>query len=142
MREADGTGQHLGRGTPEQGLYLFVETQVPETVSNTTAPFLLSLPMTSIDGMNWNYDVTVYPKTSALRRHLKKMLRESKADTAKTTARINHRRLFILFSPPGSIGDGSGVPDPLLRFAVDHVPRHLFLQYTYTDTSSSRAFVP
>ena len=60
MPETDGTG-HTSAAELEQGLYLFVETQVPETVSNTTAPFLLSLPMTSIDGMNWNYDVTVYP---------------------------------------------------------------------------------
>ena len=51
MPETDGTG-HTSAAELEQGLYLFVETQVPETVSNTTAPFLLSLPMTSIDGMN------------------------------------------------------------------------------------------
>lgn len=82
MPETDGTG-HTSAAELEQGLYLFVETQVPETISNTTAPFLLSLPMTSIDGMNWNYDVTVYPKNERTAPTLEKTLRESKADTGK-----------------------------------------------------------
>ena len=82
MPETDGTG-HTSAAELEQGLYLFVETQVPETISNTTAPFLLSLPMTSIAGMNWNYDVTVYPKNERTAPTLEKTLRESKADTGK-----------------------------------------------------------
>lgn len=51
------------------GLYLIVETKVPENVVSTTDPFLISLPMTSVNGTNatdggsrWIYDVTVYPK--------------------------------------------------------------------------------
>lgn len=44
----------------EQGLYILVETYVPENVKDTTSPFLVSLPMTTIDADNWNYDVTVY----------------------------------------------------------------------------------
>lgn len=39
--------------------------------------------MTSIDGMNWNYDVTVYPKNERTAPTLEKTLRESKADTGK-----------------------------------------------------------
>lgn len=45
------------------GLYLVVETSVPENVTYTVDPFLVSVPMTdtlSLD--NWFYDVTVYPK--------------------------------------------------------------------------------
>ena len=34
------------------GLYLVVETSVPEMVTSTTNPFLVSLPMTSVDGTN------------------------------------------------------------------------------------------
>ena len=45
-----------------QGLYLLVETRVPENVTSTTAPFLVSLPMTTVDGSEWNYDLTLYPK--------------------------------------------------------------------------------
>jgi len=44
------------------GLYLLVETKVPENVTTTCNPFFVSLPMTSVDGSEWNYDVTVYPK--------------------------------------------------------------------------------
>lgn len=44
------------------GLYLVVETAVPENVVSTVNPFLVSLPMTSLDGTQWLYDVTVYPK--------------------------------------------------------------------------------
>ena len=36
------------------GLYLLVETAVPEMVTSTTAPFLLSIPTTSVDGTNAN----------------------------------------------------------------------------------------
>lgn len=45
-----------------QGLYLLVETRVPEEVHTTTDPFFVSLPMTDPTGDHWNYDVTVYPK--------------------------------------------------------------------------------
>lgn len=44
------------------GLYLIVETAVPEDVTTTTAPFLVSIPMTDLRGDYWIYDVTVYPK--------------------------------------------------------------------------------
>ena len=47
----------------ELGLYLVVETEVPENVTSTVNPFLVSLPMTdthTADG--WFYDVHVYPK--------------------------------------------------------------------------------
>ena len=48
------------------GLYLCVETAVPEMVVSTVNPFLVSLPMTSVNGSNatdggtrWIYDVTM-----------------------------------------------------------------------------------
>ena len=66
-----------------QGLYLVVETRVPENVVDTTAPFLVSLPMTTIDGDNWNYDVVLYPKNETGSPNLEKTLREAKADTGK-----------------------------------------------------------
>ena len=102
MPETDGTG-HTSAAELEQGLYLFVETQVPETVSNTTAPFLLSLPMTSIDGMNWNYDVTVYPKNERTAPTLEKTLRESKADTGKTAVQIRSRTAMRTPPPAPSV---------------------------------------
>lgn len=61
MPETNATG-HASADQLEQGLYLIVETRVPENVTSTCNPFFVSLPMTTIDGAAWNYDVTVYPK--------------------------------------------------------------------------------
>lgn len=65
------------------GLYLLVETKVPEMVTSTCNPFFISLPMTSGDGNGWIYDVTVYPKNLTGDPALDKTLRESKDDTGK-----------------------------------------------------------
>ena len=55
MPETDESGRSSVDGLA-QGLYLVVETRVPEDVVDTTAPFLVSLPMTTIDGDQWNYE--------------------------------------------------------------------------------------
>ena len=49
MTETDATG-HASASDMEQGLYLIVETRVPENVTSTCNPFFVSLPMTTIDG--------------------------------------------------------------------------------------------
>ena len=73
------------------GLYLVAETKVPEMVVSTTNPFLVSVPMTSVNGTNandggtrWIYDITLYPKNLTGIPSLEKTLREAKADTGKT----------------------------------------------------------
>ena len=68
-----------------QGLYLVVETRVPKNVVDTTAPFLVSLPMTTIDGDSWNYDVVLYPKNETGSPNLEKTVREAQADTGKNS---------------------------------------------------------
>lgn len=72
------------------GLYLVVETKVPEMVVSTTDPFLVSVPMTAVNGTNatdggtrWIYDITIYPKNLTGIPTLEKTLRESKNDTGK-----------------------------------------------------------
>ena len=72
-----------------QGLYLLVETRVPENVTSTTAPFLVSLPMTTVDGSEWNYDLTLYPKNETGNPTLEKTVRESKADTGKNAGKAD-----------------------------------------------------
>ena len=72
-----------------QGLYLLVETRVPENVTSTTAPFLVSLPMTTVDGNEWNYDLTLYPQNETGNPTLEKTVRESKSDTGKNTGKTN-----------------------------------------------------
>ena len=74
----------------ELGLYLVVETQVPEMVVSTTNPFLVSVPMTTVDGTNaedggerWFYDITLYPKNLTGIPSLEKALRENVNDTGK-----------------------------------------------------------
>ena len=49
-----------------------VETRVPENVTSTCNPFLISLPMTTVDGSEWLYDLTVYPKNQTGNPDLKK----------------------------------------------------------------------
>lgn len=72
------------------GLYLVVETKVPEMVVSTTDPFLVSVPMTSVNGTNatdggtrWIYDITLYPKNLTGIPSLEKTLRENQNDTGK-----------------------------------------------------------
>lgn len=77
MPETDATG-HTSASIVEQGLYLVVETRVPENVTSTCNPFFVSLPMTTVDGAAWNYDVTVYPKNQTGNPTLDKTVRESK----------------------------------------------------------------
>ena len=66
------------------GLYLFVETKVPENVEYTTDPFFVSLPSTDVEGKDWFYDLEVYPKNQTTTPLLDKVVSENGtyADTA------------------------------------------------------------
>ena len=44
------------------GFYVVIETTTPDKVTTPVNPFLVSIPMTTVDGDNWLYDVHVYPK--------------------------------------------------------------------------------
>ena len=87
MTETDATG-HTSASNMEQGLYLVVETRVPENVTSACNPFFVSLPMTTIDGAAWNYDVTVYPKNQTGNPTLDKTVREAKNSTGKNTGSL------------------------------------------------------
>ena len=87
MTETDATG-HTSASDMEQGAYLVVETRVPENVISTCNPSLVSLPMTTIDGTAWNYDVTVYPKNQTGNPDLEKTVREAKNSTGKNTGTL------------------------------------------------------
>ena len=90
MALTDSYGKTKAENLP-LGLYLVAETKVPEMVVSTTDPFLVSVPMTSVNGTNatdggtrWIYDITLYPKNLTGIPSLEKTLREAKADTGKT----------------------------------------------------------
>lgn len=92
MALTDSYGKTKAENLP-LGLYLVAETKVPEMVVSTTDPFLVSVPMTSVNGTNaadggtrWIYDITLYPKNLTGIPSLEKTLREAKADTGKTDA--------------------------------------------------------
>ena len=84
MSATDANGHSAASDLP-LGLYLFVETSVPEQVTSTTAPFLISIPMTSTtaSGSSWIYDVTVYPKNLTGLPTLDKTVREAKTSSGK-----------------------------------------------------------
>ncbi len=73
------------------GLWLCVESSVPEMVTSTTDPFFVSLPMTTVSsdfnsaspegGHFWNYDVVCYPKQNTGIPSLEKFVRESMKST-------------------------------------------------------------
>ena len=88
MPETDENGYAKVDGLA-QGLYLLVETRVPENVTSTTAPFLVSLPMTTVDGSAWNYDLTLYPKNETGNPTLEKTVRESKTDSGKNVGKTD-----------------------------------------------------
>lgn len=65
------------------GLYLIVETEVPEEVTSTTNPWLVSVPFTNISdgtttgGEQWLYDATCYPKNETGNPTIDKMVRNA-----------------------------------------------------------------
>lgn len=89
----------------EQGLYLAVETRVPENVTSTCNPFFVSLPMTTIDGKDWNYDVTVYPKNQTGNPTLEKTVREDKNSTGKNTGSLTDIADGYAHTATASVGD-------------------------------------
>ena len=87
MPETDATG-HTSASNMEQGLYLVVETRVPENITSTCNSFFVSLPMTTVDGAAWKYDVTVYPKNQTGNPTLDKTVREAKNSTGKNNGSL------------------------------------------------------
>ena len=104
MTETDAIG-HTSADQLEQGLYLIVETRVPENVTSTCNPFFVSLPMTTIDGAAWNYDVTVYPKNQTGNPTLDKTVREAKNSTGKHNGSLTDIKDGYAHTASASIGD-------------------------------------
>ncbi len=104
MTETDATG-HTSASDMEQGVYLVVETRVPENVTSTCNPFFVSLPMTAMDGTAWNYDVTVYPKNQTGNPTLEKTVREAKNSTGKNTGSLTDITDGYAHTATASVGD-------------------------------------
>lgn len=134
MTETDATG-HTSADQLEQGLYLIVETRVPENVTSTCNPFFVSLPVTTIDGAAWNYDVTVYPKNQTGNPTLDKTVREAKNSTGKNTGSLTDIKDGYAHTATASVGDTvnyqiiSTLPTITSKASA-------LSEYTYVDTLS------
>ena len=123
------------------GLYLVVETKVPEMVVSTTDPFLVSVPMTSVNGTNatdggtrWIYDITLYPKNLTGIPSLEKTLRENKNDTGKNngTATITDG-----FAHTGTASAGDTIDYQIISTLPSITSESTYLScYTFVDTLS------
>ena len=117
------------------GLYLVVETKVPEMVVSTTDPFLVSAPMTSVNGTNatdggtrWIYDITLYPKNLTGIPSLEKTLRESKNDTGKTDT----------YAHTGTASAGDTIDYQIISTLPSITSEATYLScYTFIDTLSA-----
>ena len=134
MAETDTAG-HTSASNMEQGLYLIVETRVPENVTSTCNPFFVSLPMTAIDGAAWNYDVTVYPKNQTGNPDLEKTVRESKNSTGKHTGSLTDITDGYAHTASAYIGDT--VDYQIISTLPTITSKASSLsEYTYVDTMS------
>ncbi len=134
MAETDATG-HTSASNMEQGLYLVVETRVPENVTSTCNPFFVSLPMTTIDGAEWNYDVTAYPKNQTGNPTLEKTVRENKNYTGKNTGSLTDITDGFEHTATASVGD---VVDYQILSTLPTITSKAssLSEYTYVDTMS------
>lgn len=134
MAETDATG-HTSASDMEQGLYLVVETRVPENVTSTCNPFFVALPMTTIDGAAWNYDVTVYPKNQTGNPTLDKTVREAKNSTGKNNGSLTDITDGYAHTATASVGDT--VDYQIISTLPTITSKASSLsEYTYVDTMS------
>ena len=134
MTETDTTG-HTSASNMEQGLYLVVETRVPENVTSTCNPFLISLPMTTIDGSEWLYDLTVYPKNQTGNPDLEKTVREDKNSTGKHNGSLTDITDGFEHTATASVGD---IVDYQIISTLPTITSKAssLSEYTYVDTLS------
>ena len=131
MPETDAYG-HSEVSNLDLGLYLVVESRVPEYVVNTTAPFFASLPMTTIDGSEWNYDLVLYPKNATGSPTLEKTLRESQPDTGKNDGSND---IHDGYAHTGTASDGDVIDYQIIsRLPIITSKASYLTTYTFVDT--------
>lgn len=107
------------QATVNLGLFLICETSLPEQVVSSANPFLLSAPMSSVNGTNatdggtrWIYDITLYPKNLTGIPSLEKTVRENVDDTGRhegSTTDINDG-----YAHTGTASDGDVIDFQIL----------------------------
>ena len=133
---ATDTNGHSAASDLPLGLYLFVETSVPEMVTSTTAPFLISIPMTSTtaSGSSWIYDITVYPKNLTGLPTLDKTVREAKTSSGKNNGSA---AITDGFAESATASAGDTVEYQIISTLPSITSAASYLsQYTFEDTLS------
>lgn len=74
MTETDATGT-TSVDNLKLGLYLVVETKVPENVTETVNPWFVQIPTTTIEGTEWFYNIDCYPKNQTGHPTISKQVR-------------------------------------------------------------------
>lgn len=130
-----GADGHTSAENLEQGLYLVVETRVPENVTSTCNPSFVSLPMTTVNGVAWNYDVTVFPKNQTGNPTLDKTVREAKNSTGKNNGSLTDIGDGYAHTATASVGD---VVDYQIISTLPTITSKAtsLSEYTYVDTMS------
>lgn len=78
------------------GLYLIVETKVPEEVVSTTDPFFVSIPMTNSEGNGWFYDLNLYPKNQTGNPTIEKLVRNAEGKNATDGSKTKQDDSYIV----------------------------------------------
>ena len=124
------------------GLYLVIETKVPEMVVATCNPFFISIPMTTVaadstnGGTRWIYNVTVYPKNETGIPSLEKTLRENKSDTGKHNGSTGD--ITDGYAHTGTASDGDIIDYQLISTLPSITSAATYLtEYTFVDTLSA-----
>ena len=125
------------------GLYLVIETKVPEMVTSTCNPFFVSIPMTSVNGTNatdggtrWIYDVTIYPKNLTGIPSLEKTLRENVDDTGKHEGTADD--ITDGYAHTGTASAGDVIDYQIISTLPSITSESTYLTcYTFVDTLSS-----
>ena len=136
MPATDANGHSAACDLP-LGLYLFVETSVPEMVTSTTAPFLISIPMTSTtaSGSSWIYDVVVYPKNLTGLPTLDKTVREAKTSSGKNNGSA---AITDGYAESATASAGDTVEYQIISTLPSITSAASYLsQYTFVDTLST-----
>ena len=124
------------------GLYLVVETKVSEMVVSTTDSFLVSVPMTSVNGTNatdggtrWIYDITLYPKNLTGIPSLEKTLRENQNDTGKHQGSASS--ITDGYAHTGTASAGDTIDYQIISTLPSITSESTYLScYTFVDTLS------
>ena len=128
----------------ELGLYLIVETEVPEETVSTAAPWFVSVPFTNISGSEnadqdqnspgerWIYDAVCYPKNQTGNPTLDKMVRNAYGTLNPTRGVSGYNTDYVVssFDAPSGAEHAS-------QFVLDRNVNEGTDEYAFSDTTTA-----